>query len=286
MSADAESNGTIGNLAEVVEQIIRSVYDECDRTGEKRVGRPTLVDIVRQRLAPTRVSEHLVRQAKELVDAQDTSPPDAAGDTPAATSTPPADQEPDARPLVLWPIDTTRRLADTNARLAATLESASTPEPPPAAHQPPPGRAPRPWPLALIGLAAAVAVWSGWVGLGEMAGFGPINLLPGVGGGFTVNTAVVLPISVEAYAAYALRVWLATSRHSATTTQFAKVSTITSLVVGGAAQVVYHLLAAAGWGQAPWPVTMLVSLVPVLVLGLASALAKLVSNDRQAGRQQ
>ena len=39
-----------------------------------------------------------------------------------------------------------------------------------------------PWPLLLIAAPAAVAIWSGWVGLGSMCGFGPVNLLPGVGG--------------------------------------------------------------------------------------------------------
>ena len=37
------------------------------------------------------------------------------------------------------------------------------------------------WPLFLIAAPAAVAVWSGWVGLGEMCGFGPVDLLPGIG---------------------------------------------------------------------------------------------------------
>lgn len=116
-----------------------------------------------------------------------------------------------------------------------------------------------------------------------MAGFGPVNLLPGIGTGWTINSAIVLPISVEAYAAYALRVWLSTSWHSTRTIRFARRSTWISLGVGGAAQVAYHLLAAAGYTRAPWVVTMLVSLVPVLVLGVASALAKLVHVDRQGG---
>ncbi|GAA3352092.1 hypothetical protein GCM10020366_00030 [Saccharopolyspora gregorii] len=32
--------------------------------------------------------------------------------------------------------------------------------------------------------------------------------LPGIWSGFEVNTAITLPIGVETYAAYALRVWL------------------------------------------------------------------------------
>jgi hypothetical protein len=69
----------------------------------------------------------------------------------------------------------------------------------------------------VIGLGAAVAVWSGWVGLGQLTGFGVVQLLPGLWDDLRVNTAVVLPLSVEAYAGYALRCWLgATScRHGA-----------------------------------------------------------------------
>jgi len=69
------------------------------------------------------------------------------------------------------------------------------------------GRRPRPWPLLVIGFGAAVAVWSGW-GLGQLTGFGVVQLLPGLWDDLYVNTAVVLLLSVEAYAGYALRCWL------------------------------------------------------------------------------
>lgn len=32
--------------------------------------------------------------------------------------------------------------------------------------------------LAAIAAPAAVSIWSGWVGLGAMAGFGPVDMLP------------------------------------------------------------------------------------------------------------
>lgn len=53
-------------------------------------------------------------------------------------------------------------------------------------------RTPRPWPLVLIGLAAAVSVWSGWVGLGQLAGFGIVKPLPGLVDSLEVNSAIVL----------------------------------------------------------------------------------------------
>ncbi len=64
------------------------------------------------------------------------------------------------------------------------------------------------WPLYLIASPAAVAVWSGWVGLGGLCGFGVVHPLPGIVDSFTINTAVTLPVGVEAYGAYALRAWL------------------------------------------------------------------------------
>lgn len=138
----------------------------------------------------------------------------------------------------------------------------------------------KPWPLFIIGLAAAVAVWSGWVGLGNMAGFGMVRPLPGIWDDLRINTTFVLPLSVEAYAAYALRVWVITSSRHMRTQRFAKWSAIISMIIGAVAQVAYHLMAAAGLTHAPWPVVMLVATVPVVVLGLASALAKMVTNDQ------
>src|SRR5229473_2592994 len=73
---------------------------------------------------------------------------------------------------------------------------------------------------------------------------------------------------VEAYAAYALRAWPASDRSvSARTRRFAKWSAICSFALGMAGQIAYHLLAQAGTAQAPWPITTLMSCLPVLVLG-------------------
>jgi hypothetical protein len=71
---------------------------------------------------------------------------------------------------------------------------------------------------------------------------------------------------VEAYAAYALRAWLS-SEHpvGGRTRRFAKWSAIFSFTLGMAGQVAYHLLAQAGAARAPWPVTTIVSCLPVLV---------------------
>ena len=131
------------------------------------------------------------------------------------------------------------------------------------------------WPLLLIGSPAAVAVWSGWVGLGGLCGFGVIHPLPGIASGFHLNTAITLPVGVEAYGAYALGAWL-TPGTPAQARQFARNSAIGALLLGMAGQVIYHLLAAAHATQAPWPVVMLVSCIPVVTLGFGAALTHLL----------
>ncbi len=135
------------------------------------------------------------------------------------------------------------------------------------------------WPLFLIGSPAAVAVWSGWVGLGGLCGFGVIHPLPGIVGGFHLDTAITLPVGVEAYGAYALGAWL-TPDTPAQARRFARNSAIGALLLGMAGQVIYHLLAAAHATRAPWPVVMLVSCIPVVTLGFGAALTHLLRAAR------
>jgi hypothetical protein len=130
------------------------------------------------------------------------------------------------------------------------------------------------WPLALIALPAAVAIWSGWVGLGGMCGFGLVQPLPGIVG-WHLNTAITLPVGVEAYGAYALGAWLTPGTPEQART-FARRSAVGALVLGALGQVVYHLLAAAHASRAPWPVVVLVSCLPVVTLGFGAALTHLL----------
>ncbi|MEU8329804.1 ABC transporter permease [Micromonospora sp. NPDC048839] len=137
------------------------------------------------------------------------------------------------------------------------------------------------WPVVLMALGAFVAVWSGWVGLGKLTGFGMVDLLPGIvepGSWATIDSAITLPIGVEAYAAYALYVWLS-GRVPDRARTFAKWSALASLAVGALGQVAYHLLVAYGVTSAPWWITTLVSCLPVAVLGMGAALAHLVRED-------
>jgi hypothetical protein len=142
----------------------------------------------------------------------------------------------------------------------------------------------RSWPLLVLALPASVAVWSGWVGIGQMTGFGIVRPLPGIWDSFQVDTAVTLPVGVEAYAAMALHAWLTGRSVSLRTRRFAMWSAIGSLVLGVAGQVAYHLLAEAHVTRAPWEVTTLVASLPVLVLGLGTALAHLLRADAVAAQ--
>ncbi len=138
----------------------------------------------------------------------------------------------------------------------------------------------RSWPLLILALPAAVAVWSGWVGIGRLTGFGEVHPLPGIWDSLHLDTAVTLPIGIEAYAAYALRAWLSASTTvSARTRRFARWSATGSLALGMAGQVAYHLLTQAHSAHAPWGITTAVSCLPVLVLGMGAALAHMIRAD-------
>ena len=138
----------------------------------------------------------------------------------------------------------------------------------------------RSWPLLVLAAPAAAEVWSGWVGIAQKTGFGLVSPLPGIWPSLHLDTSITLPVGVEAYAAYALRAWLA-SEHSISdrTRRFAKWSAICSFALGMAGQVAYHLLAQAGTARAPWPVTTIVSCLPVLVLAMGTALAHMLRAD-------
>lgn len=137
------------------------------------------------------------------------------------------------------------------------------------------------WPLLLLALPAFVAVWSGWVGLGGLTGFGVVHPLPGIADKFAINTAITLPIGVETYAAYALRAWLADGV-PARARIFARWSALGSLALGAGGQVAYHLMEAQGMTTAPWWITTMVACLPVAVLGMGAALAHLLRSTPAA----
>jgi len=211
-------------------------------------------------------------------------PPTKPAETQHAGEAQPAD----ARPAGSVTAPTHPAGAETPA--AETAEAAEIPEPTPAtgaepaaeiaetAKIPVPRRPVAAWPLYLLAAPAMVAIWSGWVGLGGLTGFGVVHPLPGIWDSATLNTAITLPIGMDTYAAYALRVWLS-GQVPAPARRFAKWSAIGALALGALGQVAYHLMAAAHYTAAPWQITTLVSCVPVAVFGMGAALVHLIRDN-------
>jgi hypothetical protein len=110
-----------------------------------------------------------------------------------------------------------------------------------------------------------------------------VSPLPGIWPSLHLDTSITLPVGVEAYAAYALRAWLAAENAvSPRTRRFAKWSAMLSFALGMAGQVTYHLLAGAGATRAPRAITTIVSCLPVLVLAMGTALAHMLRADAEA----
>ncbi|WP_433051697.1 ABC transporter permease [Dactylosporangium sp. CS-033363] len=203
--------------------------------------------------------------------------PDLEPDTEPAEPPTPVEPLPTAAPVEPEPLPTGAGHPDT------TTITITEPEHIPHVSGPRPAgkaRKPRSWPVVLLALPAFVAIWSGWVGLGELTGFGVVHPLPGILDSFSLNTAITLPIGVETYAAYALAVWL-TGTAPVAARRFARWSAIGSLVFGGLGQVAYHLLTAAGITHAPWWITTAVACLPVAVLGMGAALAHLIQANHE-----
>jgi hypothetical protein len=60
----------------------------------------------------------------------------------------------------------------------------------------------RSWPLLVLAVPAAAEVWSSWVGIAKLTGFGTVSPLPGIWPSLHLDTSITLPVGVEAYAAY------------------------------------------------------------------------------------
>lgn len=141
------------------------------------------------------------------------------------------------------------------------------------------------WPLVLLGAPAAVSIWSGWVGLGTMSGYGVVTPLPGIADDFQLNSAITLPIGMEAYSAIALGVWLSNRGQSPRARSFAGWSALLAMAIGLLGQVIYHLLTAWGYQRAPWQIVTLVACLPVLVLGAGATLYHLLRADHLSNQE-
>jgi hypothetical protein len=259
--------------AQQLQEAARRYWDANDRLGYTLSGAKLGEKYERsERWGRDRIAEvRLARKTSSPVELPLSLPPVVTPQTvtepaPAPSPMPVPAPEPSPVPEPEAPVvGETPATAEPAPRQEPTAEPASTP-----AH-----KALRVWPVWLLMAPAAVAIWGGWVGLGELAGFGPVRLLPGIYDHLVINTAITLPIGMETYAAYALYVWLS-GRAQGKARRMARNSAWAAITVGALGQIAYHVMAAAGVGVAPWWVTAGVACLPVAVLGMGAALAHMV----------
>jgi Protein of unknown function (DUF2637) len=115
----------------------------------------------------------------------------------------------------------------------------------------------------VAGIAAAVASWSALYGLALRTGW-------------SHWTAPLFPLTVDAYAVAALRVWLGRATASATARTRARRNAVLAIAASMAGNAALHAAAAHVY-VITWPVVVAVSAVPPVTLGLVSHLFALRS---------
>lgn len=234
-------------------------------------GRQRMRDMHTYLVARKGSTASLPDEAREPWDRQPASEAEGGGEGPALRAVP---ELLDGRDQEVTEADSRVVPLASDVPMASDVDKASAMEAETASRPVRRRRLPVGWPVLLLAAPAFVAIWSGWVGLGELTGFGVVHPLPGIADGFTINSAITLPIGVEAYAAYALRAWLA-GNLPRRAKRFAMWSALGSLLVGCLGQVTYHVLTAPETGAPLW-ITTIVSCLPVVVLGLGAALMHLM----------
>ncbi|MDG4824908.1 DUF2637 domain-containing protein [Asanoa sp. WMMD1127] len=122
--------------------------------------------------------------------------------------------------------------------------------------------------MAVAAASAATASFTGLRGLALLAGW-PERL------------AWLLPITIDAYAMTAARVWLSGPHGERGARRFARANAIGAIMASIVGNAVYHLVA-AGLVLISWPVVVLVGAVPAAVLGLTAHLHALRTIARGA----
>jgi hypothetical protein len=123
----------------------------------------------------------------------------------------------------------------------------------------------------IAGIAAAVASYSALFELAVHTGWSP-------------RAAWLFPLTVDAYAVAALRVWLGKHTASQAARQRARRNAVLAIAASMAGNAALHA-ALAGDYRITWPVVVAVSAVPPVTLGLVSHLLALRSMPEPAGEQ-
>jgi hypothetical protein len=115
-----------------------------------------------------------------------------------------------------------------------------------------------------MAVSAASAAVSSFDGLRSLA----------VVAGWSVYMAPLLPLTIDAYAMSATRVWLSESTVSIRARRFARHNAVGAILASLLGNAMYHVIAAGLVGMS-WVVVVVVGGVPPVVLGLVSHLAVL-----------
>ncbi len=122
------------------------------------------------------------------------------------------------------------------------------------------------WVTLGLGVSAAAAAISSFSGLRSLA----------IVTGWPTPLAALLPLTVDAFAMTATRVWLAASTGSERARRFARWNAIAAILLSVAGNGVFHLIA-AHLLVVSWGIVLAVGSIPALVLGLVAHLAVLRS---------
>lgn len=112
--------------------------------------------------------------------------------------------------------------------------------------------------MAAVSLAAAVSSYSGLAALADLAGWNH-------------RLALLLPVTIDAYAVTATRVWLSPKTAGRRARRWAKGNAIGAIATSVAGNAVSHAAAAHVFAPS-WPVVVMVSAIPSIVLGLITHL--------------
>jgi hypothetical protein len=112
--------------------------------------------------------------------------------------------------------------------------------------------------MAAVSLAAAISSYSGLASLADLAGWNH-------------RLALLLPLTIDAYAVTATRVWLSPKTAGRRARRWAKGNAIGAIATSVAGNAVSHAAAAHVFTPS-WPVVVMVSAIPSIVLGLITHL--------------
>lgn len=122
--------------------------------------------------------------------------------------------------------------------------------------------------LSVTAVSAAVASFTGLRGLAELAGW-PHAM------------AVLLPLTVDAYAVTATRVWLVASAPGGRARRFARANALGAIAASLVGNATYHAITAGVVGMS-WPIVVVVGAAPAAALGLLSHLVALRGQDDES----